>query len=95
MDKVPLTVKGANNLQAELDELKNIVGSYEALFSRRARKYREMGLGDKNLTEEDYRKYILEHYTFLKRPVVQIGNQVFAGNSKKVVQSAVKELTDK
>src|SRR6202000_1233218 len=60
---------------AQLDELKEKAGSYEALFSRRALKYKELGLKDQVLTEKDYRRLILEEYTFLKRPVVIIDNQ--------------------
>ena len=67
-------------------------GSYEALFSRRARKYKSMELKDKNLSEEDYKNLILEEYTFLKRPVIIIDEAVFVGNSKKVVQAAVDKL---
>ncbi len=70
---------------AQLDELKEKAGSYEALFSRRALKYKELGLKDKALTEADYRRLILEEYTFLKRPVVLLGKQVFAGSEKKTV----------
>ena len=59
---------------AQLDEMKNMVGSYEALFSRRALKYKELKLKDKKLTEKDYRQYILDEYTFLKRPDIIINN---------------------
>lgn len=68
---------------AQLEEMKQLAGSYEALFSRRAMKYKEWGLKDKKLTENDYRKYILEEYTFLKRPVVIIGKKIFIGSEKK------------
>jgi arsenate reductase (glutaredoxin) len=66
----------------QLDELKNLVGSYEALFSRRSLKYRSMGLKDKKLTETDYRNLILEEYTFLKRPVVLSGRKVIVGSGR-------------
>ena len=72
----------------QLEEMKNGVGSYEALFSRRARKYRAMGLQDQTLTEADFKRLILEEYTFLKRPVILIEDQVFVGNSKKTVAEA-------
>lgn len=65
---------------AQLDEMKKMAGSYEALFSRRALKYKSLGLKDKNLTEKDYRKYILEEYTFLKRPVIINENEIFIGS---------------
>lgn len=70
---------------AQLDEMKKLAGSYEALFSRRALKYKELGLKDKALTEKDYRHYILEEYTFLKRPVTILNNKIFVGNDKKTV----------
>ena len=72
---------------AQLDELKEKVGSYEALFSRRALKYKELGLKDKRLSEQDYRKLILDEYTFLKRPVVLMGGKVFVGSEKKTVEA--------
>ncbi len=75
---------------AQLDEMKALAGSYEALFSRVAMKYKEWGLKDKNLGEDDYRKYILDEYTFLKRPVFLIDGKIYIGNSPKNV-AAVKE----
>jgi arsenate reductase len=66
----------------ELDEMAQLAGSYEALFSKIAMKYRSMGLNNLSLTEKDYRKFILEEYTFLKRPTVIVGNQIFIGSSK-------------
>lgn len=75
---------------AQLDEMKSLAGTYEALFSRRAIKYRELGLKDKQLTEKDYRNYILEEYTFLKRPVVIINNKIFVGSEKKTVEGLKK-----
>ena len=64
----------------QLDEMKKMAGSYEALFSRVALKYKT--LDPKPTTEKEYRKLILEEYTFLKRPVAIIGDQIFIGNSK-------------
>ena len=75
---------------AQLDEMKKMAGSYEALFSRRAIKYKELKLKDKKLTEKDYRDYILDEYTFLKRPVVIINNKIFAGSEKKTIEELKK-----
>jgi arsenate reductase len=77
---------------AQLDEMKKMTGSYEALFSRRALKYKELGLKDKKLEEKDYRNYILEEYTFLKRPVVIINDKIFVGSEQKTVE-ALKKAT--
>ena len=80
---------------AQLDQMKKMAGSYEALFSRRALLYKERGLKDKKLAGIDYRDLILEHYTFLKRPVTILGKQIFIGNEKKSVaalKAAVKKI---
>jgi len=68
---------------AQLEAMKKLAGSYEALFSRRALKYKEWALKDKKLEEQDYCQYILNEYTFLKRPVVIINNKIFIGSEKK------------
>src|SRR5258708_30180900 len=83
-------IKGEKITPAQLDELKEKAGSYEALFSRRAIKYKEMGLKDEQLTEADYRRLILEEDTFLKRPVVLAGGPIFIGSEKKTL-TALKE----
>ena len=74
----------------QLDEMAKIAGSYEALFSRVALKYRALGLNNMSLSEKDYKNYILEEYTFLKRPVAVVNNQIFIGNAKATV-AALKE----
>tara|TARA_R110000796_G_scaffold250788_2_gene380524 strand:- start:9445 stop:9795 length:351 start_codon:yes stop_codon:yes gene_type:complete len=76
----------------QLKEMYSLTGSYEALFSKRARLFREQGLHEKLLTENDYKNLILEHYTFLKRPVILVEDQIFIGNSKKVVSAALAKI---
>lgn len=86
-DFVMKDIKVNKITSAELDQMKKLAGSYEKLFSRRALKYKALGLKDKTLSENDYRKYILEEYTFLKRPVAIIDGAIFIGNDKKNVQA--------
>jgi len=83
----PLTVK-------QLDEMKALSGSYQALFSKRAKLYKEMGLKDLPLKEADYKQYILEHYTFLSRPVIVVEQKIFVGNSKATILEAKKALNE-
>lgn len=82
-------IKGDPITAKELDGMKKLAGNYEALFSRIALKYRALGLGKMALTEMDYRKYILEEYTFLKRPVMIIGKEIHIGNAPKVTAAMV------
>ena len=85
-------IKTQGITEEELEEMQNLSGSYESLFSRRAQLYKKLNLKDKDLKERDYRDYILEHYTFLKRPVIINNGEIFIGNSKKVVEAAKKSL---
>jgi len=74
----PITVK-------QLEEIYALTKSYEVLFSRRAKKYKQMDLKNQVLTEKDYHQLILDEYTFLKRPVIINKNKVFVGNMQKRV----------
>lgn len=85
-------IKEKNISAKELDALAKQVGSYEAMFSKRAMKYKSLGLKEKNLTEKDFRKYMLEEYTFLKRPFIIIDEEVFIGNSKKTIAAAKEKI---
>ena len=77
---------------AELEEMHRLAGSYEALFSRKATLYKQRGLKDQPLTEADYKNLILEHYTFLSRPVIIDRETIFIGNSVKTVDAAIAHL---
>lgn len=78
--------------EEELDELFNLTDSFEELFSRRAKLYKERNLKGENLLEEDYKDLILEHYTFLKRPVIVNNDEIFIGSSPKTVAAAKKSI---
>ena len=80
----------------DIEDMHRLSGSYEALFSKRAQLYKSRGLKDKKLSEDDFKELLLEHYTFLKRPVVIIGKRIFIGNTKKNITAlaeAVKAAT--
>ena len=85
-------IKTTKITDVQLQEMTKLSGSYESLFSRRAIKYKTMGLKDKELTENDIKKLFLEEYTFLKRPVILIDDAIFVGNSAKTVDAAKKLL---
>ena len=91
-DVILQNIKEQNIDETTLDFLKDKVGSYEALFSKKAMKFRSLGLNQMNLTESDYKKYMLEEYTFLKRPFMINEDEVFIGNSKDVVARAVRSF---
>ena len=81
----PITVE-------ELEEMYRLSGSYEALFSKKAQLYKSMDLKNKSLTEADFKNYILEHYTFLSRPVFIIDGKIYIGNSQQNMLQVMKAL---
>jgi len=76
----------------ELEEMYQLAGSYEALFSKKAQLYKSMDLKNKSLTEADFKKYILEHYTFLSRPVFIIDGKIYIGNTQQNMLQVMKAL---
>ncbi|MBG6060980.1 arsenate reductase [Flavobacterium sp. CG_9.1] len=77
---------------AELEKMRELSGSYEALFSKKAQLYKSMDLKNKSLTEDDYKKYILEQYTFLSRPVFIIKDKIYIGNTQQNMLQVMKAL---
>ena len=80
-------VKDHPVLESELDDLHNKAGNYEALMNKRARKIREEGLQLDAMSEQELRALLLREYTLLKRPIYQIGNDIFIGNAAKTVDA--------
>lgn len=72
----------------QLEKMAQLAGNYKSLFSKRARLYKERNLKEQQLTESDYKNLILEHYTFLKRPVILMDKHIFIGNSKAEIAAA-------
>ena len=87
LDEIELhDIKNTPISLSEIEEMAAMSGSYESLFSRKAVKYRSMGLSALKLKEKDFKYHILKEYTFLKRPVAIIENEIFIGNSKKTIE---------
>ena len=86
----------ANPLNKEkLQTIRSFSESFEELFNKRAQLYKQRNLNTKILSESDYEKLILEHYAFLKRPVLLYDNKLFVGNSKNTIEQIKKFLDEK
>lgn len=79
--------------EAQLEAMFQLTNSYESLFNKRAQLYRQRELNTKDLTEFEYKDLLLEHYTFLKRPVILDKDKIFIGNSKKNVEELKAHLS--
>jgi arsenate reductase len=78
----------------ELELIHDLSKNYESIFNKRAKLFSEKKLKNIILTELEYKNYILEKYTFLKRPIIITGNEIFIGNSKKNVLELKKYLSE-
>ena len=80
----------ADRMTAEqVDEMIALAGSSESLFSKRSMKYKTLDLNGRTLSESEMRQLIIDEYTFLKRPVLVSGKNIFIGNSKGNVEAAL------
>lgn len=79
-------LKSQNITAEELQELYKITQSYEALFSKKSTQIKAREIDVKTLAEEDFKALILEHYSFLKRPVFLDGDKIFIGSEKKNIE---------
>lgn len=75
-------IKSQPITEEELEAMYQLAGSYEALFSRKSSQIKQRGIDVNTLKEPDYKALLLEHYTFLKRPVFLTEKQIFIGNDK-------------
>lgn len=80
-------IKSEPITEEELAKMYEKTQSYEALFSRRSTQIKAQNIDVKTLQEEDFKKLILEHYSFLKRPVFLTDEEIFVGNEKKNLEN--------
>jgi arsenate reductase len=93
-DATLIDIKETPITNKQLDELHQLTNSYEALFNKRAQLYKKRELNTKQLTETDFKNLLLDHYTFLKRPVFLDEEHIFVGNAKSTVQTLKRHLDD-
>jgi arsenate reductase len=92
-DKLDLiNIKDNPLTREQLKELRDMAGSYEALFNTRAQLLKDMQASEMPVHEEDFLQLLLQHYTFLKRPVAIVNQKIFIGNSPKNVLELKTEL---
>ena len=87
-----IDVKFRPILEDELERMKDLSGSFESLFSKKAIKFRSLGFNNQELSEHEYKRLILEEYTFLKRPVLVIDDHIVVGNSKAAIEKMLNQL---
>lgn len=69
--------------RGEIETLAKMLGGAEELFSRRAVKYREMKLGEREVSPAEMLDLMSAEYTFLKRPILVMKGKAIAGYFEK------------
>lgn len=80
-------IKKESITEVELAEMYKKTKSYEALFSKKSTQIKLRELDVKSLKENDFKNLLLDHYTFLKRPVFITDTEIFVGNDKTNVEN--------
>ncbi len=87
-----IDIKSQPVTENELEDMYHATGSFKDLINGRSTKFRTMDKKANELSEDEARNLLLQHYAFLKRPVVRVDQQYFVGNSKKVVEALKSRL---
>ena len=82
-DFEPRDIKENPLSRAEVETLAKMLGGADELFSRRAVKYREMKLGEREVSPAEMLDLMSEEYTFLKRPILLMKGKAIAGYFEK------------
>lgn len=77
----------------DLAFMRRMTNSYESLFSKRSQSYKKLNLKDKHLSEDDMKNFILDDYTFLKRPVIIDEDFISIGSEKSSLEKLNNHFT--
>lgn len=80
-------IKQDSLLRKEIEDLAKMLGGPAELFSKRAIKYREMKLNEREVPAAEMLDLMTDEYTFLKRPIMVIGKRATAGFFEKSFES--------
>lgn len=94
-DFIKREIKTEPITEEEIEDMYKISKSYEALFNKKSTQIKLQELDLKTLKEEDFKKLLLNHYTFLKRPVFLNENEIFVGNEKANILNLKKYFLEK
>ena len=74
--------------EEEIRELASLVG-IEQIFARRSPSLKQMGLADKELSEDEIVRLMLQEPKLVRRPLMRIGDKLLVGGGAAAVQEAI------
>ena len=72
----------------ELREIAALSG-IDRIFARRSPSLKQMGLAGQDLSEDEIVTLMLKEPKLVRRPLIRVGDQVFAGGSGSVLDTVV------
>ena len=74
--------------EGEIRELASLVG-IEQIFARRSPSLKQMGLADKELSEDEIVRLMLQEPKLVRRPMMRVGDKLMVGGALAAVQAAI------
>ncbi len=76
--------------EAEIRELAAMAGT-ENIFARRSPSLKKMGLADKELSDDEMVKLMLQEPKLVRRPLLKVGDKLMVGGGNAAVAEAIAE----
>ena len=74
--------------EAEIREMAALAG-VDQIFARRSPSLKQMGLANRDLSEDEMVNLMLQEPKLVRRPLIRVGDRVFTGGSSSVLDSVV------
>jgi len=74
--------------EEEIRDMAALVG-IEQMFARRSPSLKQMGLADKELSEDEIIRLMLQEPKLVRRPLMRVGDKLMVGGAPAAVQAAI------
>ncbi len=74
--------------EEEIRDMASLVG-IEQIFARRSPSLKLMGMADKELTEDEIVRLMLQEPKLVRRPLMRVGDKLMVGGAPAAVQAAI------
>ena len=76
--------------EAEIRDLASMAGT-ENIFARRSPSLKKMGLADRELSDDEMVKLMLQEPKLVRRPLLKVGSKLMVGGGNAAVEEAIAE----
>lgn len=76
--------------EAEVRDLAAVAGT-ENIFARRSPSLKKMGLADRELSDDEMVKLMLQEPKLVRRPLLKVGDKLMVGGGNAAVEEAIAE----